>query len=318
MSFVVSANKPGAGRTATVILKNLWTSTNLTDRLFLCWYSVLGLALLAYSHRADSWPEILTLHGIVAAAIVLVAWNSTGSRWWRFAHDWYPMFLFIAAFEEVARLSLAFIPSWQDLWILRLESALFLVPPTTWLNRWHNSFGIELLEFGYFSFYWIMPVVGGVLYAHIWNARTSDEAGDPRQPFRVWMDATVLGYIVCFAFYLLCPTEGPAYTLSPPANGSLPVGPFRWLVLFIQHHGGVHGNAFPSAHVMAYTVALVAALHWKPRLGLWLAIPALLLCVGAVYDGYHYLTDVVAGALVGVATFWTVSAIRSTDHAFVA
>ncbi len=61
---------------------------------------------------------------------------------------------------------------------------------------------------------------------------------------------------------------------------------------------------------MASVVALLAAARWRPRLARWLAAPVLLMCVGAVYDGYHYASDIVAGALVGAASFYAVTAIR--------
>ena len=240
--------------------------------------------------------------------ILVLAALSVRGRWFRFAHGWYPIFVFIAAFEEIARISLLFVPTWQDAILLRLEAALFPLSPNLWLTRWAGIFTTEVLEFGYFTFYWILPVVGGFLYPTIWHAETHAVATDLRQPFRVWMDATVLGYLACYAIYLLFPTEGPAHTLGAVVDRD--GGPFHWLVLLIQRHGGVHGNAFPSGHVMASVVALLAALRWKPRLGRWLAVPVLLMCFGAVYDGYHYASDIVAGGLIGAMAFYVVTSIR--------
>jgi undecaprenyl-diphosphatase len=77
-------------------------------------------------------------------------------------------------------------------------------------------------------------------------------------------------------------------------------GPFQSLVRLIQNHAGVHGNAFPSAHIMLAFVVLVFAYRFLPRLAPWLLFPILLMCVGAVYDGYHYASDVLVGALMGI------------------
>jgi membrane-associated phospholipid phosphatase len=275
----------------------------MTDRLFLAWYPALTFALLTHPHPLASYAGFFVLHLIIIAVILYLAACSSLGRWWRFAHDWYPMLVFIAAFEETARLSLAFVPRWQDALILRAEAVFFTVPPSVWLSRIHEFWFVELLEFGYFTFYWIMFVVGGVLYGGIWNAKSPTEAGDPRQPFRIWMDATVLGYIACYIVFLAFPTEGPAHTLPRHLSTGF-TGPFHWLVQLIQHHAGVHGNAFPSGHIMASTVALLAAARWKPRLARWLAVPVLLMCVGAVYDGYHYAADIIAGALLGATAFW--------------
>jgi len=47
-------------------------------------------------------------------------------------------------------------------------------------------------------------------------------------------------------------------------------------------------------------VTLAFAWRYAPRLGIWLTPLVALLCIGAVYDGYHYASDVIAGALVAI------------------
>jgi membrane-associated phospholipid phosphatase len=286
----------------------LFRSWNATDRMLSGWYVLLTMALVAYD-RANS-ASYIGLHLVIVTAIVALSTFSNHGGWWRFAHNWYPTLVFVATFEETSRLSLAFAPHWQDALILRAEAAVFATAPTVWLARIHTFWITELVEFGYFTFYWIMFVVGGFLYEHIWKAKSPREANDPKQPFRIWMDATVLGYIICYVVYLLLPTEGPAHTLPHQSSAAF-AGPFHWLVQLIQHHAGVHGNAFPSGHIMASFVALLAAAKWKPRLARWLTVPVLLMCVGAVYDRYHYASDIFAGAILGAIVFWLVHSIRS-------
>jgi membrane-associated phospholipid phosphatase len=289
---------------------------NWTDTMLAGWHFVLGTTLVVA--RPASFDRVaLFYHGSVIVIIISLAALQRRGRWWRIAHDWYPLFLFITAFEEVARLSLAFVPHWQDRYVIQIERALFSTAPTAWLNRHRGPIVTEFLEFGYFTFYWIMPVVGGLLYEGIWRASPS-ERSSPNQPFRIWMDATVLGYIVCFATYLLFPTEGPAHTLMAPDSSLTAAGPFHRLVLLIQRHGGVHGNAFPSGHIMASVVAYLAALKWQAKLAKWITVPLLLMCVGAVYDGYHYVSDIVAGAVVGATAFWVVAKIRRANPSRVA
>ncbi len=290
-------------------VKELWHKLNLTDRLYGALYLIVGVAVCLVPSRVPNWNRLVLLHTLVIGFIAIVAENRDRNRAWRFAHDWYPIFVFIFIFEEIARLSLVFIPTWQDAHILRFEAAIFAQPPTIWLNQWQSVLLIELLEFGYFTFYWILPAVGGVLYADTWNADTA-QSRDSRLPYRMWMDATAAGYMACYALFLLFPTEGPAHTL--PIAHSQDGGPFRWLVLLIQHNGGVHGNAFPSGHIMASTVALLAALRWSPKFGKWLIVPVLLMAIGAVYDNYHYLSDVVAGTFIGIIAFFLLLALRRT------
>jgi membrane-associated phospholipid phosphatase len=59
----------------------------------------------------------------------------------------------------------------------------------------------------------------------------------------------------------------------------------------VREAAGRH-NAFPSAHVAGAVVALIFAWRHAPKLGLSLPPLVTLLCLGAVYDRYHYLSDV--------------------------
>ena len=122
------------------------------------------------------------------------------------------------------------------------------------------------------------------------------------------MDASVIAYMISYVFFLAFPTEGPAYTLAGEhAMGLREGGPFYWMVGMIQRYLGVHGNAFPSSHVAAGAVAVIFAWQYTPRLAAALTPLVFLLCAGAVYDRYHYVTDVVGGAAVASVAVWIVS-----------
>jgi membrane-associated phospholipid phosphatase len=227
------------------------------------------------------------VNGVCIVVIGLLIRKQECSNRWEFLHDWYPLGMFVVCFEEVSHLSLLLWHQWQDQYLLRLEAWLFPLPPTLWLGRFYSPLVTELMEVGYFSYFVLFIIVGGALYTQ-----------DRKQPFRYLTDATVLSYLVCYTVFVFFPTEGPAHTLAahPHPNGGL----FHWAVTFIQVRAGVHGNAFPSAHVAGAVVALLFARRYAAKLGLFLAPLVALLCVGAVYDGYHYVSDVVAGFIVGV------------------
>lgn len=71
------------------------------------------------------------------------------------------------------------------------------------------------------------------------------------------------------------------------------------LVQFTQQ-AGTHGNAFPSAHVAGATVPSIFAAKYAVRYAPLLFATLALMCVGAVYDRYHYASDVVGGLAIGV------------------
>ncbi len=266
----------------------LWRATNFVDRLYLLYLFALSLLIVVFHFRLPHWSLYLLFHALGAAVILLLAGGARRSRVLIFLHDWYPALAFIICFEEVAALSLLVVPEWRDSYILALEARVFRTPPTVWLSRFQSRWITELVEVGYFSYFTYILIVGGALYA--WR---------DRRPFREVMSANVLSYMLCYLWFILFPTEGPAHTLAglhaPPLHG----GPAHWAVLLIQKIAGVHGNAFPSSHVAAGVVSVIFAWRYLPRLGTWLTPLVVLLCIGAVYDHYHYFSDIIGGLVFG-------------------
>jgi hypothetical protein len=151
--------------------------------------------------------------------------------------------------------------------LIAWESALFAVPPGEWLRQYSSPWLSELLGFGCASFYPLYPVVGGVLWA--WRERPRFTGA-----FRRMIDALSVGYIICCTIYLLFPTRSPSQNVGTDtgtANSSS--GPFHFFVRLVQGNAGVHGNPFPSAHIMLAVVVLVfaGASFLARRHGFWSA-----------------------------------------------
>ena len=72
------------------------------------------------------------------------------------------------------------------------------------------------------------------------------------------------------------------------------------LVHWVLRHGSSVGTAFPSSHVaVAVTVLLLARNYGRTAFLCLLAlVPGL--AVGAVYGGFHYAVDTVAGTLLAL------------------
>ena len=268
---------------------------NLTDRIYLTVHIALTVLVCARFTEVAHWPCYVAWNFVALAAILFVARKRHDGAWWEFAHDWLPALFFITVFEEVSFLSLALRGAWQNPVLIGWESALFAVPPGEWLRDHAPAWCIELLEFGYLSFYPFYPVVAGMLWA--WHRRPQFAGG-----FRRLTDALSVGYVVCYTCYVLFPVRSPSHNVGLDAGSSVESGgPFHYLVNLVQARAGVHGNAFPSSHIMLACVVLVFAFRYFPRVAPWLLVCVLLMCAGAVYDGYHYALDVIVGALLGVA-----------------
>jgi membrane-associated phospholipid phosphatase len=269
---------------------------NLTDRIYVAVHLALTMLVCARYQHVDDWPRYVVWNGLAIAAIVFLVRKRNLGESWEFAHDWLPALLFTTVFEEVSFLSLALRGAWQNPHLIAFESVLFAVPPAAWLHRYPASWFTELLAFGYFTFYPLYPAVAGTLWGYRRRARFAGA-------FRRMTDALSVGYVVCYTAYLLFPVRSPSHNVGQPPDAlptELPAGPFRVLVRLVQDRAGVVGNAFPSSHIMLACVVLVFVFRYFRRLALPLTACILLMCAGAVYDGYHYASDVLAGALLGI------------------
>jgi membrane-associated phospholipid phosphatase len=108
----------------------------------------------------------------------------------------------------------------------------------------------------------------------------------------------MLTYAVCFAAFLLFPVEGPRYAWGAPPN--VPSGPIRSLTLAILERGSSRGTAFPSSHAAVAAAQAIMALRSQRRIGVAVSVASALLMIGAVYGGFHYAVDMLAGAVVGL------------------
>jgi len=266
---------------------------NLTDRIYVGVHVVLTVLMCARYQSVSHWPLYVAWNLAAVALIFLLARKQHAGLGWEFAHDWFPAFLFVTVFEEVSFLSLSLRGGWQNAHLIAFESLLFAAPPALWMHARASGWMVELLELGYLVFYPLYLLFGGVFWG--WRRRPRFAGA-----FRRLTDALSIGYVVCYSAYLLFPTQSPANLLGVQQMASPHSGPFRAIVHLIQNHGGVHGNAFPSAHIMLAFVVLVFVYRLLPRAAPWVLVSNLLMCFGAIYDGYHYASDVAAGAALGV------------------
>jgi membrane-associated phospholipid phosphatase len=277
------------------MLTGLWRRAAFVDRLYVSYFVILSALVVLQRRSIEDWPSFLALHvaglGVVAAAV-------QASQRLSWAHAWYPVLMPLVTFPEIARLNLMFADGWRDAPLLAAEAWLFPENPTFWLRRMAPPLVAELFQIGYLSYFLLLLIVAGVL------RRRGQEA-----PFHGVIAASVLAYLLCYVVFLAVPMEGPVHTLRQLSGPPPFDGPFHALVRLVQR-AGVHGNAFPSAHVAGALPPVVFAWRHAPRLGAVMTLLAALMGLGAVYDGYHYASDVVAGVAVGAAAAAFVMAIQ--------
>jgi membrane-associated phospholipid phosphatase len=120
-----------------------------------------------------------------------------------------------------------------------------------------------------------------------------------RHAIEPYLNGVVATFLACYLVYLFFPVSGPYYQWPHPDGAFVENAPARWVYAALAQ-GSSYGAAFPSSHVAATVAATLGAWVASRRLGLFLAVPTLLLTVGVVYTQMHYVVDSVAGVVVGI------------------
>jgi membrane-associated phospholipid phosphatase len=270
-------------------------------RLFALYLLVSGIALL-FPHRPPTWPVLVVLH--VAGMVLLMdrgpaplvqTWLS--ARWPRITRllgDWYALLLVPLLYTELAVLNVAVHNGhyFDDL-ILRWEQALFGGQPSRELAAAFPALVVsEFLHFSYIAYYLI--IYGPFLLLYLRGRRDDHQ----RAAFTV-----MLTFFAHYVFFIYFPVQGPRYLFAAP-SGDLANGPMYNLAHRILEAGSSRGAAFPSSHVgVAFAQTFMAFIflkRWAPLL----LILSTGLAVGAVYGGFHYATDAVAGFVYSLLLFF--------------
>jgi membrane-associated phospholipid phosphatase len=238
------------------------------------------------------------LLGLHAIGIMVVAWTlSSRSGAAQTVGDLLPLFLAPVLYGEIPILISALggwsgvVPArtYHDVAIQRLEQAIFGGEPSRNLaQRFPSRWLSELLHAGYLAYYLAIFVPPLALFVH-----------GERRAFAQTVVALTITYTICWVLFVFAPVEGPRYLWG--ANPTVPDGPSRRLALYLLAAGSSRGAAFPSSHMAVMVVQTIMAFRWQPRMAWALAAVTLLVGVGAVYGGFHYAVDMVAGAGLGGA-----------------
>ncbi|MCX6566464.1 MAG: phosphatase PAP2 family protein [Candidatus Aminicenantes bacterium] len=196
--------------------------------------------------------------------------------------------LFAYLYEATHPLQLMFLP-WQDVPVLAAEQAVFGVQPTLWLERFISTPLTEWMMFSYVIYLVVYPLVAGLIYFKHGERALED-----------YLFTLGLVNLACDLGFILYPVAGPMWYMpeaySVPLNGGL----FTYLGEYIRTHAHLAGGSIPSPHCSVATVMWLMTRRYVRRWFYILAPVVLSLYVSTVYCRYHYISDSIAGLVLGI------------------
>ncbi|HTE43972.1 MAG TPA: phosphatase PAP2 family protein [Gemmatimonadaceae bacterium] len=253
-----------------------------------------GVVLSLGGHGA-----LAVVHALVLAVAAWTVHSKSDAA--IFAGDLIPLFVTPILYAEIPFLIAALGSTYHDALIQGWELAVFGTQPSrSFAGAMPFALFSELLHAGYLAYYPVIFAPSLLLLLR-----------NERRGVNETVLALTITYTVCFAIFAFMPVEGPRYLWAAPDH--VPAGSWRSLATRILAAGSSRGAAFPSAHMAVCVTQAFMAWRWQPRAALPLAVIAILVGLGAVYGGFHYALDVIAGAALGAVV--AVAVIKSSTAA---
>jgi membrane-associated phospholipid phosphatase len=213
-------------------------------------------------------------------------------------------------YVELEFLGVIFFPYGQsfDPWLIALEQRIFgFQPSLQWSRAWPWPWLLEIMQFAYFSYYFIAALV---LFL-IWREGNRSAARNWALSAAMTRDLSAV-MLSCYIWFAVFPVWGPKYFDYQGIAGTIASeGLHGWLftniMTWLHAHGALHGAAFPSSHVAGSLVVWWWGWKLAPRHRWWLTSLWILLGLSIVYCRYHYVVDLVAGLAWGTLVVWLVN-----------
>src|SRR5262245_10373903 len=259
--------------------------------------ALVGLTALtiALRHRLENPGGLLLVYLILAGVLVLVAWLAPKEDRLPapldFLIDFYPAVFLPVLFNVLEPLIAALRGGARDDLLIAIDRALFGVDVTVWMERFSRPLITDIFYIFYATYYFLALTLGLILWLR--NRSTA----------RRFVFTLMVVYYVSYIGYFIVPALGPRFAQADLYSVSLTVTPVsRYINDTINSLEKTKFDVFPSGHTMVSVAVLLVA--WKrARDVFWWLLPiATGLIISTVYCRFHYVIDLIAGALLAFVT----------------
>ncbi|MBN1302332.1 MAG: phosphatase PAP2 family protein [Melioribacteraceae bacterium] len=288
-------------------VKSILAKLRAVDILVISFATILTLINLLFITKVDNWLIHIVLNSFTTIAVIFIAYYDDIKKNMLIEqlHYWYPVPLIFLAFKEFYFLVKPIREVDYDQLLIKADRFLFGGDPTHYLYKISNPVLTELLQIVYGTFFFL-PVILGI---HLLLMGRDKE-------FHFTTFTVVLGFFLSYLGYLLVPAIGPRFTLHDfeLTNAELP-GLFLTNYLREIVNAGesipagtinpalvVQRDVFPSGHTQMTLIVMYLSFKFRTSSRYFFLVNGSLLIFSTVYLRYHYVVDLIAGALFMVAT----------------
>ncbi len=265
--------------------------------------TALALLLLsvaaAVSGSAEAGTRLAALAGLLAAVLILARTRARAGPL-GLVRDFAPVAIVIATFMLLQPLIVALNPVRYDEVLAAADARWFAPLVTAWRGALGRPAWFTDLTYAAYWSYYLLPVVVAVAA----RARRGPAA------FERTVFALLLGFYLSYLGYFLWPASGPRVPRSDEAavlgGGAVAVA----VRAFLRAAEATTLDAFPSGHTALAVVPAVLGARLFPRWAPGLAAWAAAVIFATVYIHVHYVADVAAGAVVGLAALALAPGLR--------
>jgi len=284
-------------------LRRVIACLHASDALIIGFLLLLSAVNLVF--RVPHWWLMILINSGAVAAICLLAWarHATNNPLLAIVHDWHVAPTVFFTFKELYFIIRPLHGGRDyDSVLIAADRWLFGVDPTRWLMQFSTPWLTEILQIAYTLFYLFFLAVGYELYRR-----------ERKDDFHFFMFTCVYGFYLSYLGYFILPAVGPRFTLHDfsALNRDLPgvlLTPYlRWFVNFggsvpmgvsnAEAIAGTQRDVFPSGHTMMTLVVITLSMRFRLRLRYAVLVTGILLIFATVYERYHYVVDLIGGAL---------------------
>jgi len=279
------------------------------DLVVIAFYIILLLIITVFHSRISYWLIFIYIDfGIIIMTLMLAYGEEIYStRFWRTIHYWYLVPIVYFTFKELYYMIEPIRQTDYDWLFIKIDRFMLGGDPTKFLQSIANPVFTEILQIVYSSFY-LLPILLALFLFRKKRYLACDYA----------IFSVVFGFFVSYLGYFALPGIGPRFTLHNFAhiNQELP-GLFLTKYLrniidtgesippgTINPAALVQRDVFPSGHTMITLIVMYLSVKLKSRSRFFFIPVGILLIFATVYLWYHYVIDLIGGALFMIFSIW--------------